>query len=165
MTHAVWPCLTEQSCPQHVWPKSSTSNTVRSIVNYKTRILLSCTTMWSIYAVIIASQHLCIPSHYQKCETMTAIVMTPKCISANSYVIVFLLLSCAAVGCIELQLYVGPIHKRSSTVAVCHNLHTLTGGMMLEGLAVHMLHNLLSELFHSCSASCDRLLQLMISCV
>ena len=60
--------------------------------------------MWSIYAVIIANQHLCIPSHYQKCETMTAIVMAPKCLSANSYVIVFLLLSCAAVGCIELQL-------------------------------------------------------------
>ena len=165
MTHAVWPCLTEQSCPQHVWPKSSTSNTVRSIVNYKTRILLSCTTMWSIYAVIIASQHLCIPSHYQKCETMTAIVMTPKCISANSYVIVFLLLSCAAVGCIELQLYVGPIHKRSSTVAVCHNLHCRSEIVQITDCAAYGQLNPPASYHQWVCASCDRLLQLMISCV
>ena len=30
-------------------------------------------------------------------------------------------------------------------------MHTLTG-VIPEGLSVHMLHNLLSELFHSCSA-------------
>ena len=44
--------------------------------------------------------------------------------------------------------------KRLSTIinAQSVTMHTLTGGMMPKGLSVHMLHNLLSELFHSCSA-------------
>ena len=53
------PSLIGQPCPQHMWPKCSTSSTVRSIVNYKphsyTWAEIWVVPRWDLYAVFIAS--------------------------------------------------------------------------------------------------------------